>query len=45
MSIEFSAYTKPDDVVIAISYSGNSREVLLAVEKSKKQNTTYCCYS
>lgn len=39
MSIEFSGYTKPDDVVIAISYSGNSKEVLLAVEESKKQNT------
>lgn len=39
MSIEFSAYTQPDDVVIAISYSGNSKEVLMAVEQAKKNNT------
>lgn len=39
MSIEFAGHTRPDDVVIAISYSGISKEVLLAAEESKKQGT------
>lgn len=39
MSIEFSIYSTPKDVAIAISYGGDSKEVLLAVEQAKKNNT------
>lgn len=39
MNIEFSVHTKPDDVVIAISYGGDSKEVLLAVKSAIKNGT------
>ncbi|MGL4848663.1 MAG: MurR/RpiR family transcriptional regulator [Clostridium sp.] len=39
MNLEFSAHTNQNDIAIAISYSGQSKEVNLAVENVKKNNT------
>ena len=39
MSIEFSNYTTPKDVVVAFSYSGQTKEILLAVKQAKKNGT------
>lgn len=39
MNIELSVHSQPNDVAIAISYSGDSKEVILAVKKLKENNT------
>lgn len=39
MNIEFAVHSTPQDVAIAISYGGNSKEIILAVERLRKNNT------
>ncbi len=39
MQFEFLNYSKPEDVLIAISYSGMSKEVLIACEIAQKNQT------
>lgn len=39
MNIEFSVHSKPDDVAIAISYGGDSKEIILAVKRLKLNKT------
>jgi D-sedoheptulose 7-phosphate isomerase len=44
-SEQVANWVKPGDVVIGISGSGNSRNVLLAFEEAKKRGATTICYS
>ncbi|WP_375178811.1 MurR/RpiR family transcriptional regulator [Enterococcus rotai] len=39
MQFEFLNYSKPEDVLIAVSYSGMSKEVLIACEIAQKNQT------
>lgn len=39
MNIEFAVHSQPSDVAIAISYGGNTKEVLLAVKQLKENKT------
>lgn len=39
MQFEFLNYSKPDDVLVAISYSGLSKEVLIACEIARQNKT------
>ncbi|MEG0276226.1 MAG: MurR/RpiR family transcriptional regulator [Coprobacillus sp.] len=39
MNIEFSVHSQPQDVAIAISYGGDSKEILLAAKQLKQNNT------
>lgn len=39
MGLEFSSYTTPNDVVVAVSHRGETHEVLLPVSQAKKNGT------